>query len=335
VKFGVMQGQKYLRHTLRGLVRIDVRTTTIGGKPMSVAVLEQAAIGRPINRLGASIFPVYLPGKGLPFHFVSGAASGIVVGEKPDAEVPTLQVTNPNGHAVLIPEGQVLDGGHQTRTVNVSILVPAGATIDIPVSCVEAGRWGGGNSFTNSDRFANRRVRRAKMEGVRENLRYGDNKRSDQGAVWNAVDFELNRKGIHSPSANFRDIEDFAQRDQASARAIEDLVRRGPLAGQQGVVVAHGQRIVNAELFATHEALCANWEALMRGIVLDAPGDQKLRTSATAALKFLSRLSKAEIISKPGVGLGTEEHVRSTRLVGHSLSFEGALVHASAFALAA
>jgi hypothetical protein len=302
---------------------------------MSVAVLEQAAIGRPINRLGASIFPVYLPGKGLPFHFVSGAASGIVVGEKPDAEVPTLQVTNPNGHAVLIPEGQVLDGGHQTRTVNVSILVPAGATIDIPVSCVEAGRWGGGNSFTNSDRFANRRVRRAKMEGVRENLRYGDNKRSDQGAVWNAVDFELHRKGIHSPSANFRDIEDFAQRDQASARAIEDLVRRGPLAGQQGVVVAHGQRIVNAELFATHEALCANWEALMRGIVLDAPGDQKLRTSATAALKFLSRLSKAEIISKPGVGLGTEEHVRSTRLVGHSLSFEGALVHASAFALAA
>jgi hypothetical protein len=235
----------------------------------------------------------------------------------------------------LIPEGQVLDGGHQTRTVNVSILVPAGATIDIPVSCVEAGRWGGGNSFTNSDRFANRRVRRAKMEGVRENLRYGDNKRSDQGAVWNAVDFELNRKGIHSPSANFRDIEDFAQRDQASARAIEDLVRRGPLAGQQGVVVAHGQRIVNAELFATHEALCANWEALMRGIVLDAPGDHNLRPSATAALKFLSRLSKAEIITKPGVGLGTEEHVRSTRLVGHSLSFEGALVHASAFALAA
>jgi hypothetical protein len=266
---------------------------------------------------------------------VSGAASGIVVGEKPDAEVPTLQVTNPNGHAVLIPEGQVLDGGHQTRTVNVSILVPAGATIDIPVSCVEAGRWGGGDSFTNSDRFANRRVRRAKMEGVRESLRHSDSKRSDQGAVWHAVDYELNRKGIHSPSANFRDIEDFAQRDQASAQAIEDLVRRGPLAGQQGVVIAHGQRIVNAELFATHEALCANWEALMRGIVLDAPGDRNLRTSATAALKFLSRLSKAEIITKPGVGLGTEEHVRSTRLVGHSLSFEGALVHASAFALAA
>jgi hypothetical protein len=73
----------------------------------------------------------------------------------------------------------------------------------------------------------------------------------------------------------------------------------------------------------------------MRGIVLDAPGDHNLRPSATAALKFLSRLSKAEIITKPGVGLGTEEHVRSTRLVGHSLSFEGALVHASAFALAA
>jgi hypothetical protein len=92
---------------------------------------------------------------------------------------------------------------------------------------------------------------------------------------------------------------------------------------------------VSAELFATHEALTANWEALVRGILLDAPGQTNLRPSATSALKFLSRLASAEIISKPGVGLGVEEHVRSSRLVGQSLSFNGALVHASAFALAA
>jgi hypothetical protein len=43
----------------------------------------------------------------------------------------------------------------------------------------------------------------------------------------------------------------------------------------------------------------------------------------------------ADHFARSVLHLGTEEHVRSTRLVGHSLSFEGALVHASAFALAA
>jgi hypothetical protein len=302
---------------------------------MSVTILEQAAIGRPITRLGASIYPIYMPAQGLHFHFATGAATGLKVSEKTDAEVPTLQVTNPNQHPVLIPEGQVLDGGHQTRTVNVSILVPAGATIDIPVTCVEAGRWGGTQSFTNSDRFANRRIRRAKTEGVIDGLQYDEHRRSDQSAVWGAVNYELHRKGVESTSANFRDIEDFARRDAATAEAIEDLVRRGPLPGQLGVAIAHGRRVVNAEIFASHEALLANWEALVRGIMLDAPGNLNVRPSATSVLKFLRRLAQAQIVSRPGVGLGTEEHVRSSRLVGHSLSFHGTLVHASAFALAA
>ena len=302
---------------------------------MSVAVLEFAAVGRPIHKLGAALYPVYLPGQALGLSFSTGSAAGITVSEKPDAEVPTLQVTNAGITAVLIPEGQVLDGGLQTRTVNVSILVPAGATIDIHVSCVEAGRWAGGSDFTRANRYVNRRVRRAKAEGVRDNLARGGDKRSDQSAVWAAVDHELKLKGVHSTSANFRDIEQFAERDQFVALAIQDLVRRGPLPAQQGVVVAHGSRIVSAELFATHDALAANWEALVRGILLDAPGQTNLRPSATAALKFLSRLSSAEIISKPGVGLGVEEHVRSSRLVGQSLSLNVSLVHASAFALAA
>ena len=92
---------------------------------------------------------------------------------------------------------------------------------------------------------------------------------------------------------------------------------------------------MNAEIFASHEALLSNWEALVRGIMLDAPGNLNVRPSATSVLKFLRRLAQAQIVSRPGVGLGTEEHVRSSRLVGHSLSFHGTLVHASAFALAA
>ena len=38
-------------------------------------------------------------------------------------------------------DGEELIGAKQNHTLNLSILVPAHASIDIPVSCVERGRW--------------------------------------------------------------------------------------------------------------------------------------------------------------------------------------------------
>lgn len=302
---------------------------------MSVAILERAAIGRPITRLGASIFPLYLPGQPAPFSFTTGISGDVTVSEKPNAEVPILQVTNREPLPVLIHEGQLLDGGRQTRTVNVSILVPAGITLDIPVSCVESGRWHGGDRFVDSNRMASRRVRRAKQMGVRENLSYDSSRHSDQGSVWSAVDYELNSRQVASSSSNYRDIEEVFENDSQIAEAIDELVKCGPLTEQRGVVVAHGSRVVSAEIFATYEALHINWEAVIRGIILDAPGQAKSRPSATAVLRFLRGISVGEIVTAPGVGLGTEEHVKSRVLIAHGLSHEGVLVHASAFALAA
>jgi hypothetical protein len=40
-------------------------------------------------------------------------------------------------------------------------------------------------------------------------------------------------------------------------------------------------------------------------------------------------------VEAPGVGLGVERHVETTRLVGQVLTLDDAVVHASAFALAA
>ena len=43
---------------------------------MAIPNLETAAVGRPINRLGISLFPVYLPGNTLP-GIATGPSSGI------------------------------------------------------------------------------------------------------------------------------------------------------------------------------------------------------------------------------------------------------------------
>ena len=56
--------------------------------------------------------------------------------------VPALKVTNKSEHMVFLMAGEELVGGKQNRVLNASMLVPAKGEMPIPVTCVEAGRWG-------------------------------------------------------------------------------------------------------------------------------------------------------------------------------------------------
>ena len=62
--------------------------------------------------------------------------------------MPELEAENRGDLPVLLVDGDQLVGAKQNRIINLTILVPPGKTIVIPVSCVEARRW----RFT-SDRF--------------------------------------------------------------------------------------------------------------------------------------------------------------------------------------
>ena len=55
--------------------------------------------------------------------------------------VPELLVQNSGEYPVLFIEGEELIGARQNRVLNTSVLIGAGTTIRIPVSCVEQGRW--------------------------------------------------------------------------------------------------------------------------------------------------------------------------------------------------
>lgn len=298
-----------------------------------LTILEHASIGRPVNRGGLSFFPVYIHQDGRII--ATGPSVGVHITERPDAEVPTLQVFNPTAHPVLLVEGETVTGGRQSRVLNVSVLVPAGATIDIPVSCVEQGRWSGANEFGRGRMLASRRVRRTKIDGVRTNIERTGHKASDQGAVWHAISNELQRLDAHNPTGSFIEAERVFDRDRGLAQTTDELVAMGPLPGQCGVVIAHGGRVLSADVFANPDTFACQWEAIVRGAMLEATGESAGRASATRALEFLHRLAAGKAELAPGVGLGREHHITGKRVIGQALMWDGFLVHASAFAAAA
>src|SRR5256885_1302690 len=55
--------------------------------------------------------------------------------------VPLLRVHNRARDPLLLPSDVVVDGGKQARVVERSLIVPAYGYADVPVRCVEAGRW--------------------------------------------------------------------------------------------------------------------------------------------------------------------------------------------------
>ena len=300
---------------------------------MAIEQLERASVGRPITRGGVSLFPIYVHGgTGID---IAARPEDVQITEQGSAEVPTITVTNSGQRPALLVEGETVTGGQQNRVLNVSVLVPGGATINVPVSCVESGRWNGNSAFERGRTFAPRRVRRVKNATVSESIRHGGSKRSDQGAVWGTIDYELNRLHVDSSTRSMHASELLLEADTGLAIAAQELVSVGPLPGQCGIVLGHGKRIVAAEIFATSELLAANWGALIRAALLDAPNHVEGRPSVSRALRFVTRIGTASGTRSAGVGLGEELHMQTTKMVGQALTLNGVIVHASAFALAA
>ncbi|MDE0289345.1 MAG: VWA domain-containing protein [bacterium] len=291
--------------------------------------LERAAVGRPIIRLGVSFFPVYLPENDLP-EIATGKDSGLVIEELPASTVPFLGVTNPTGLPILVPEGEQFVGGLQDRVLNTSVLVAPSTSFDIPVSCLEQGRWGDRRGFERGHAYAPRRTRRAKNASVFDSVRREGSRRSDQAAVWNTIDRELAHRGVDSRTRAARDAEQFLHRDRQRARTIRRLVRRGPLPGQCGIAVTHGRRVVAVEVFGNHDLFVPHWEGLVRSYLIERRTANG-HPSATRVLHIIGRFAKSPALGNRGLGLGTELHVSGRRLVGQALVHEGAIVHASGF----
>ena len=295
--------------------------------------LETAAIGSPITRLGVSFFPVYLMEGDLP-EISTGLDSGLRIQELDDPAVPTLLAHNPTRKPILVVEGQHFLGGKQNRTINGTVLVPAMTKLEIPVSCLEQGRWGRAEAYRQAETFAPRRVRLRKEESVNHSMRRSGSRQGDQGAVWDEVDEVLCAAGTHSDTSAASVIDDVYRRETGRGEAVEDLSRRGPLPGQCGIAVTHGRWVAAIELFGSPDLLKAHWEALIRSYLLENVRVQG-RPSPTRVLSIIRRFGSLKARTTPGVGLGTDQRVEDRRIVGQALTLDGTIVHGSAFARSA
>ena len=183
-------------------------------------------------------------------------------------DVNCLRVTNTGGTPVLLFDGEELVGARQDRIVNTSILVPGAGSIDIPVSCVEQGRWRYRTARFAAGSVLTHEMRRSKVMRVTMNLRRTGTYDADQGAVWEEVAEYAERRGARSATGAYADV---VAQDRAR---IEEYVAALPCAsGQAGLAAYIGGELIGADVLgsaALYAALHAVVTAILRHLGLPA-----------------------------------------------------------------
>ncbi len=299
---------------------------------MTVPNLEIAAVGAPVTRLGVSFFPVYLANRELP-DIATGESSGLLVDELEIESVQALRAFNPTDRAVLLVEGEHFLGGKQNRVVNTTVLVAAGSGLEIPVSCLEQGRWGDRQAWRRSESFAPARIRALQRAAVTRSARMAEGRAGDQHRVWREVDVMLSRAVVRSDTSAAADLELACRQDPARADAVGELVERGPLPGQCGMVVARGGQMLAMDLFGAPHLLAAHWGRLVRSHYLEGPPSPEPAAptplSADRAMEFARRSVREPMRDVPGVGLGVEYRTQAGPVTGQMLVLDGTVIHAA------
>ncbi|HEX3793876.1 MAG TPA: DUF6569 family protein [Acidimicrobiales bacterium] len=286
---------------------------------------------------GMSVYPLTSTKSGL-LPFLTGPeafdAGLIEVDELDPPVVTSLAVTNLADVPVLLVEGEILLGGDQDRSMNVTVLCPALSTTVVPVSCVEAGRWGEDSrrDVAGPGRHAPGSLRAAKTMHLRLNLGSRGDRFTDQGSVWDEVDRLSMIHDVSSDTSALGDVQTEIER-----RIAGQLGDVHPLPGQIGVVCAIGTRVVGVDVFDRPSALGSYLRGIIAGHALDieAESSEAKRRRAggdpvRAIEHFLTSVVDSYRYTVRGVGLGEEFHLGGG-LVGIGLSYGDALIHLAAF----
>ena len=295
------------------------------------AWLAGLRLGEPISQEGLALIPLYADGERRSVQYrtlaVAIAAGEVIVTETAQATVPTLKLINKGRLPVLILDGEEVIGGRQNRIVNTTLLVPARSAFDLPVSCVEHGRWHEVQPMFDAGETAYPRLRSQKLEQVAASYAVRGAPVADQAAVWDEVADRHRRVGSRSDTGAMRDA--YASRQEDLTRAQEQL--RCPDNGPVGVVALVSGRAVCADIFDQAETLGGYWPRLVRSYALEALGAETAAPSLDSARRLLQRPLKAQRTAFPSPGLGQDVRISGNGVVGAALIWEGVAVHTAVF----
>jgi hypothetical protein len=287
--------------------------------------------GTPVTVGRLTCYPLFGPSMD-PFYLTLREAlrQGFVAVSEVSAEgrVPEITVENRGPMPVLLLDGQELVGAKQNRILNISILVPAGTQLNVPVSCVEAGRWASRSRHFDAAPHSHFASSRAKaVRSVTAALQQCGKAQTNQGEIWADIELKSAHLQANSPSRAADAV--FV----AAARTLTDVRNHLPcLAGQVGGVFAVDGSVIGLE-FVDSTAICHEvWPAILASFGVEAADPSYKAPGAYRSPADLMRaLETCEVSTFPGIGLGENLRLRDAAFDAGALVYDQRALHLNAF----
>ena len=294
------------------------------------------AIGKPYQYQNLALFPLVRRKEGeadyitLDEALTQGFARVTEVSES--GSIPELRFLNESDNNILLLDGEELIGAKQNRVLNITILVGAHKDLTIPVSCVEAGRWGySSDQFHSAHRAMYAKGRASKMRSVSENMKQAGMCRSDQGEVWMNLSAMEARFDIETPTGAMGDIY-----ESLGSRLDKYTAAFSARDGQCGALFCINGQVAGLEVFDHDDTFKKLMPKLVMSYALDAieqPGNISMTPTDESAADFFTRVTESDVDSFPSLGEGNDLRLTGRDMVGGALEVDGGVVHLSAFHL--
>lgn len=296
-------------------------------------LLAALELGAPQTCGPLTVIPVFGPVPVLDYRsFAEGSGLGVTINELDGrASVNDVVVRNPLDVGVLLYEGEEVRGAQQDRTLDQSVLVAPGAMVQVPVSCVESGRWDGsraGEAFSAGPTAAFPALRHAKNRAMRTSAAG----RAVQSEVWDLVADRADEHEADAPTGAMRDVFEARRESVDALRAGIDRQD-----GQIGAVAVIAGTITVADVVGRADVFAALHDPLVSGYALDAIThldgfDPRAELPGVDAVEaFLHAALTDATARRPGVGLGEQHAFATPDAEGTRLHHEGELVALTAF----
>jgi hypothetical protein len=213
------------------------------------ALTERTALLAPIQVDSLTLTPIVATGDvkdeaALLVLDEAMAAKQVKIAEIASGNVNGLQFTNRADRPVFVMAGEVIIGGKQDRIIGRNTVIPAKTSQEVPVFCVEHGRWHGeSKEFTTAKALAHGRLR-------------GQASYADQGDVWNEVAAKNKARKTENASDTYRRVA--LQQSDGTLGAMEKQVTAalgqlpaGDRARMVGYAVALNGKVATVDVFGS------------------------------------------------------------------------------------
>jgi len=305
----------------------------VADNPLTEAV-RRISVGEPYSHGGLTVFPLEMPRVEDSTDYLSLDEAlrrdTLIVMEKGRGSVPVVLAENTGRRPVLLLGGEIVVGGKQNRTLQEDVLLlPRSGRVELPVLCVERGRWSGHTeTFEKRSSVAALEVRVLAQSGA------------PQEEVWVGVGRYRADIGASSPGEDLQTLQD-SREVQEAVKEYREAFRDHWRPEMVGMVVARYGRVVGADIFCNADVFLKHRERILDSYSVDCYAQGRRRGREHERLpvpgrweaeRFLERTLGAHYGWRESPGAGRLLSVNGPGISGSALIHEGALVHASIFA---